>query len=129
VTLDETFAILKPDLSVATIAVTPSVYAELDARFDHFKSHVLVSSHEFVSDWGLWERHPAGDEVVILMSGAATLRMMVDAGEQVVELRDPGSFAIVPRNTWHTAEIREATRMVFVTPGEGTENRADPLIP
>jgi len=63
------------------------------------------------------------------MSGAATLRMMVDAGEKVVELRDPGSFAIVPRNTWHTAEIREATRMVLVTPGEGTENRADPLIP
>jgi mannose-6-phosphate isomerase-like protein (cupin superfamily) len=126
VKLDETFAILKPDLSIDTIAVTPSVYAELDARFDHFKSHVLVASYEFESDWGVWEIHPAGDEIVILLSGAATLRMKIDSTEKVVELRESGSFAVVPRNTWHTAKIREATRMMFVTPGEGTENRADP---
>ena len=124
--LDETFAILKPDLTVETAAVTPSVYAELDARFDNFKSHVLISSYEFESDWGVWEKHPAGDELVILLSGAATLRIKLESGENVVELREPGSFAVVPRNAWHTAEIREATRMMFVTPGEGTENRVDP---
>jgi uncharacterized cupin superfamily protein len=126
VKLDETFAVLKPDLSIDTVAVSPSIYAELDARFDNFKSHVLVSNHAFESDWGVWERHPAGDEIVILLSGAASLRIKMDSGENVVELREPGSFAIVPRNCWHTAEIRQATRMMFVTPGEGTENRADP---
>ena len=124
--LDETFAVLKPDLSVDTIEVTPSIYAELDARFANFKSHVLVSSYEFAADWGAWEIHPAGDEIVVLISGAATLRMKSDAGEDVVELREPGAFAVVPRNTWHTAKIRQATRMLFITPGEGTENRADP---
>jgi uncharacterized cupin superfamily protein len=126
VKLDETFAVLKPDLSIDTVAVTPSIYAELDARFDNFKSHVLVSSHLFEADWGAWEKHPAGDEIVILTSGAASLRIKMASGENVIELREPGSFAIVPRDTWHTAEIREPTRMMFVTPGEGTENRADP---
>jgi uncharacterized cupin superfamily protein len=126
VKLDETFAVLKPDLSIETVAVTPAVYAELDARFEHFKSHVLISSYEFDSDWGVWEMHPAGDEIVMLLSGKATLRMKSDSAEKVVELREPGSFAVVPRNTWHTAEIRELTRMMFITPGEGTENRANP---
>ena len=124
--LDQVFAILKPDLSMDTVAVTPAVYAELDAKFDHFKSHVLVSSYEFESDWVVWENHPAGDELVILLSGAATLRMKGDRGETVVQLSEPGAFAVVPRNTWHTAEIGEPTRMIFVTPGAGTENRVDP---
>ena len=95
--LDETFATVKPDLSVETAARTPSVYAE------------LVASYQFESDWGVWEIHPAGDEIVILLSGAATLRIKIEFGENVVELREPGSFAVVPRNYWHTAEIREAT--------------------
>jgi hypothetical protein len=64
VKLDETFAVLKPDLSIETVAVTSSIYAELDARFDNFKSHVLVSSYEFESDWGAWEIHPAGAWII-----------------------------------------------------------------
>jgi hypothetical protein len=33
---------------------------------------------------------------------------------------------VVPRNTWHTARVSGTTRMLFITPGEGTEIRADP---
>ncbi|MEZ5501849.1 MAG: cupin [Halioglobus sp.] len=118
---------MKPNLAIDTVAVTPAVYAELDARYDQFKSHVLVSSHEFESDWGMWEKHPAGDELVVLVSGAAALHIKTDSGEDIVQLREPGSYAVVPRNAWHTARISEQTVMLFITPGEGTENRVEPL--
>ena len=120
--LEHTFAVLKPDLSVETVAVSPDIYAELDARFDNFKSHALVSIYAFDSDWKVWERHPAGDEIVVLLSGAARMALRKDSGEEIVELKAPGAFVVVPRNTWHTAYVSAKARMLFVTPGEGTEN-------
>lgn len=121
--LDRTFAVLGPDLRVTPVPVTPGVYEELDARFDGFKSHVLVSLVAFDTDWPTWEIHPAGDEIVVLLSGRATLHLKIAEGERQAALSEPGSYVVVPRNTWHTAKIAEQTRMLFVTPGEGTENR------
>ena len=48
-------------------------------------------------------------------------------GEDVVTLSEPGYYVIVPRGVWHTARVREPTQMLFVTPGEGTENREEPV--
>ncbi len=36
------------------------------------------------------------------------------------------TFVVVPKNTWHTAKVHAPTMMLFVTPGEGTENRESP---
>lgn len=124
--LKDVFAVLKPDLSIEPVPVTPTIYADLDARFDSFKSHVLVSIYEFDADWGVWERHPAGDEIVMLLSGSATLVLRTPSGEQATELTEPDSYLIIPRNTWHTARTSCRVRMLFVTPGEGTENREHP---
>lgn len=123
--LEDTFAVVKPDLLVETIDVSPTLYSDLDARFDGFRSCVLVSTHEFKEDWPSWERHPAGDEIVVLLSGAARMVLGTDSSQEVVELATSGAYVVVPRNTWHTARIWQPTRMLFVTPGEGTENRAD----
>ena len=126
--LQNTFAVIKPDLSVETIDVSPTLYPDLDARFDQFRSHQLVATYEFTEDWPTWERHPHGDEIVILLSGAATMVLKRESQQELVELALPGDYLVVPRNTWHTARIRSATRMLFITPGEGTENRADPEV-
>lgn len=123
--LQNTFAVIRPDLSVETIDVSATIYQDLDARFDQFRSHQLVSTYEFTEDWPTWERHPQGDEIVILLSGAATMVLQREAGPQFVEMAVPGEYVVVPRNTWHTARVRTATRMLFITPGEGTENRAE----
>ena len=123
--LAEVFAVLTPQLSVEPIDVSPSVFDELGSRFTGFKNHVLVSCFEFAADWPTWERHPAGDEIVVLLSGKVTLLLRTAKGDTRIELSQMGSFVIVPRDTWHTARAAEPTRMLFVTPGEGTENRAD----
>ncbi|HTP48068.1 MAG TPA: cupin [Casimicrobiaceae bacterium] len=121
--LASTFVVVEPDHRAVPVAVTPTIYEELDRVFDHFKGRMLVASFSFEADWPSWEIHPAGDEIVCLMSGEAT--MVLDRGgvEETVRLREPGSFVIVPKGTWHTARTAVPTTMLFVTPGEGTRNR------
>ncbi len=120
--LDSTFVVLQPDLSAVPVPVTPTIWQELDQRFAGFKGRVLVSCFSFDSDWDTWEMHPAGDEIVCLLSGRAALEF--EGRGHVAELAEPGSYVIVPKGTWHTAHTRVPTRMLFITPGEGTQNKA-----
>lgn len=116
--LSKVFAVLSPALTVSPVPVTPDVYQRLDADFDSFRGHVLISAFEFSAPWPMWERHPAGDETVILLDGDVTLTLRT-AADQRVRLSAPGQFLIVPRDTWHTAVPHVATRMIFITPGRG----------
>lgn len=83
----------------------------------------LMSQHTFSADWPVWERHPAGDELVMLLSGAADLVLETMDGEHVAGLRHPGAYVLVPAGTWHTARTREPASALFITPGRGTEHR------
>jgi uncharacterized cupin superfamily protein len=74
------------------------------------------------SSWTSWERHPAGEELVVLLDGRMTLIQEIDGAERRVDLR-AGEAAINPRNVWHTSDIDEPCRTLFVTPGRGTEHR------
>ena len=120
--LVSTFVVLQPDQCAVPVAVTPTIWQELDQRFDDFKGRVLVSCFSFDSDWDTWEMHPAGDEIVCLLSGRVTFEF--EGRGHVAELSVPGTYVIVPRGTWHTAHTRVPTKMLFITPGEGTENKA-----
>ncbi len=120
--LESTFVVLQPDRSAVPVAVTPAIWQELDRRFEDFKGRLLVACFSFEHDWETWERHPAGDEVVCLISGRASLEF--EGRGVVAELSVPGSFVVVPRGTWHTAHTDVPTRMLFITPGEGTQNKA-----
>jgi mannose-6-phosphate isomerase-like protein (cupin superfamily) len=122
--LRDTFVVMGRGLEATPVDVTPSVYEELDRRFDGFRGCALVARYDFTGDWPTWEMHPAGDEVVVLLSGAAEMVLDRGDGKETVSLRQPGSFVIVPKGTWHTARIAEPTSMLFVTPGEGTQNKA-----
>ena len=119
----KSFVVMGPDHSAIGVDVTTTIWEDLDRRFDHFKGHLLVARFDFEADWPSWEIHPAGDEVVVLMSGYAD--MILDRGgrHEVSSLALPGAFVIVPKGTWHTARTSTPTSMLFVTPGQGTENR------
>jgi mannose-6-phosphate isomerase-like protein (cupin superfamily) len=121
--LTSDFVVLRPDHAATPVAVTPTLFEDLDHTFGGFTDHLLVSAFAFDTDWPTWERHPAGDELVLLLSGEATLVLQTEHGEEAVTLREPGTYVIVRKGTWHTARTSTPTRMVFITPGEGTENR------
>jgi quercetin dioxygenase-like cupin family protein len=69
-----------------------------------------------------WERHPAGDEVVICLSGRMTVIRNVDGQEDLVEL-GPGEAMINPGGVWHTVDVHESAQFMTITPGVGTEHR------
>ena len=120
----DTFAVLQPDLAVKPVPLSPTLYPDLDKNFNGFANHVLVSVHEFSEPWATWERHPVGDEIVMLLSGEVRMSMRIASSNQTVVLKEAGSYLIVPKDTWHTASPVLPTRLLFVTPGQGTENKS-----
>ena len=119
-------AIFTPGLDVKTKALSPAFYPELEAEFNGFAGHVLISQHHFAEDWPTWEVHPAGDEFVTLITGDITLVLWQDQQEHALRLSTPSDFVIIPKGVWHTARVHAPTTMLFVTPGEGTKNAAAP---
>jgi mannose-6-phosphate isomerase-like protein (cupin superfamily) len=83
----------------------------------------LMSAFTFSGAWETWERHPAGEELVMLLSGTVTLMLESPDGVRSVRLTTPGSYVLVPPNTWHTASAKVESSLLFLTPGAGTEHR------
>ena len=121
--IDRDFVVIGPDKEAFIERFDSTLYARLDRDYNGFKAHDLVSCYEFDRDWPSWEIHPNGDEIVILLSGKVTIVLQSDQGDQSIHLDKQGEFLIVPRNVWHTAQTANKTRMLFITPGEGTQNK------
>lgn len=95
--------------------------ALMNGRLGQFSR--LLSFFAYEKDWDTWERHPAGEEFVCVLEGEVDLLLEQDGVRRTVTLNQPGAYVLVPKNTWHTAKVRRPCRMLFITPGEGTENR------
>ena len=121
----ETFAILTPELTVEPRDVSPDFYPSLNTDFDGFAGHVLISAHRFDSAWETWECHPNGDEIVILLSGSAIMQLAFSDDTSSVSLNQAGQYVVVPKGIWHTATEADDASMLFITSGEGTENRTE----
>jgi mannose-6-phosphate isomerase-like protein (cupin superfamily) len=67
-----------------------------------------------------WERHPNGDEIVFIVSGATTLHLITAEERESVSLR-AGVMAIVPKNAWHQFEAPDGVCVMTATP-EPTEH-------
>ena len=101
----------------------PEFLAEYGARFaaDGDEGR-LVCVFDQPATWDSWERHPAGEEVVVLLAGRVDVIQDIDGEHRKVELR-PGEALVNPAGVWHTADVHEPGRALFITPGRGTENR------
>lgn len=82
----------------------------------------LVTVGEMTASWDSWERHPAGEEVVALLSGRADLIQEIDGEERRIVLR-AGQFIVNPPGVWHTADVHQPGQALFITPGMGTEHK------
>ena len=74
------------------------------------------------SNWRHWECHTLGDELVIVLAGKANFIQEV-SGKEVVLPVEAGSTIINPRGVWHTADIVEPIKAIYLTPAKGTEHR------
>ncbi|HEU4951418.1 MAG TPA: cupin domain-containing protein [Holophagaceae bacterium] len=127
--LRSTFIVLDPRQAATPVPVTPGLYEALDADFQGFAGCWLMAEHAFTADWPTWEMHPKGDEILYLLSGEATLHLYADGVERELPFNTPGGCVIIPKGVWHTAKVRSACTLLFITPGEGTRNVVDPRNP
>jgi quercetin dioxygenase-like cupin family protein len=126
------------DLTTRPIHLGPGASAEVEPEFtgdmqwyiDYETRHAtdgaegrLVGIHTFTESWGMWERHPAGCEVVLCTAGKMTLHQELPNGQVQKTALSPGQYAINAPGTWHTADIDGEATAVFITPGMGTEHR------
>jgi uncharacterized cupin superfamily protein len=121
--LSSTYVVLGANGDTTPIAVSDRFFADIKSEFGDFKGKRLVSHFTFDKDCDTWEMHPAGDEFVCLLSGQVDFILEQDGVENTVHLNAPGTFVLVPRGIWHTTRVYTPSSMLFVTPGEGTQNR------
>ena len=74
-------------------------------------------------DWPTWERHTDGDELVIILEGAGTFIQDIDGEERRMTIA-PGATVVNPKGVWHTADVTEPMRAIYLTPCPGTEHKA-----
>lgn len=102
---------------------SPSYLEGYEQRFkgDGIEGRLVVVSPE-EKTWTQWERHPAGDEVVFLLSGRVDVVQDQNGTEVTIPLR-AGEAMINPKGIWHRGVVHEPGNALFITPGLGTEHR------
>jgi hypothetical protein len=122
--LRSTYAHLIEDGSVSLLPISEAFWPEV-MRGEHpeLEQGRLVSCFDFSKNWTSWERHPHGEELVILLRGQVQLLLEHGDGVERVRLTGPGQFVSIPRDTWHTVHTEVPCSMLFVTHGRGTEHR------
>jgi len=121
---EKTYLHLGAEGTAVPLEVDESFWEKLTTGgFDHLGPGRLVSTYDFNEDWASWEQHPAGEEVVVLISGAMEFVLETESGEQKISMNQPGQFLLVPRGAWHTANVVQSAKALFITPGEGTAHR------
>lgn len=118
----DTYFHLGADGAVSSLPGGESFWSQPEAALAGVGKDWLITEFECATDWANWEMHPHADEFVYLLSGSATLVFESPAGPVRVPLEGRGAV-VVPKGTWHTAEVSAPSRMLFVTMGADTRHK------
>ncbi|MFJ7631278.1 cupin domain-containing protein [Streptomyces sp. NPDC097595] len=69
-----------------------------------------------------WESHPAGDELVVCLSGSVTITRDVDGVRDQVRL-GPGEATVNPAGVWHAVDMEGPSSVLAITATLGTDHR------
>jgi mannose-6-phosphate isomerase-like protein (cupin superfamily) len=120
-TLESTFINLRPDDSAKALKISPRFWATIGKRTDLGDGRLMGMTAQ-KADWPHWERHPGGDEILVMVSGEMDLVLETRSGNRRVRLKAGQTF-VVPRGVWHRGLARKPGKLMFITPGAGTEHR------
>lgn len=121
--LFSTFVHVKGNGAASSIEVNETFWQDLmtGARTD-LNEGWLAAAFRMTGNSPTWEMHPAGDELLLLLSGKVDIVMQDGEDERIVELR-AGRACIVPRGAWHRQVVHEPGELLGITFGKGTEHR------
>jgi len=114
-TLDSTYIHLRPDESALAMEGGPAFWAGIAQRHDLDHGRLMGSTDQ-TKDWDHWERHPAGDEILVLLSGELELVLQTGRGERRARLKAGQTF-VVPKGLWHRGIVHKPGDLMFITPG------------
>ena len=120
--LDTTYVQLHDGPAATPISVDPHFWDRIQERKELHEGRLLIVTHQ-TGAMTHWEMHPAGDELLYLLSGNIDLILEAHDSDEVVNLR-PGTAVIVPQGTWHTLTVNEPGDLLSITRGAGTQVRA-----
>jgi len=128
--LTNTYVFLEDGGRAPTIEVTETFWRDLmggnpsspDAALVAQGEGWLTAIYRMERDTPTWEMHPAGDELLVLLSGEIDVVFEGGDGNHIVELR-AGTSCLVPRGTWHKQVVRTPGQELVVTYGKGTRHR------
>jgi mannose-6-phosphate isomerase-like protein (cupin superfamily) len=78
----------------------------------------VASPDELHSD--IWEMHPAGDEVLLMLSGELGLEY-ADGSCRGISALGAGRGVVMPRGVWHRLLLREPGLSMVLSPSQGTK--------
>jgi mannose-6-phosphate isomerase-like protein (cupin superfamily) len=119
--LASTYLHLRADESAVAMEGGDKFWAGIAKRTDLEQGRLMGRTSQS-EDWDHWERHPAGDEILTLLSGELELVLDLPEGERRAVLTAGQTF-VVPRGIWHRGIVRQPGELMFITPGAGTEHR------
>jgi mannose-6-phosphate isomerase-like protein (cupin superfamily) len=70
---------------------------------------------------GPWERHPDGDELIVVLEGGGEITVLGEGEPVRAELR-PGRLFVCPRGLWHRPVATPSMTALYVTPLTGSEH-------
>ena len=119
--LNATYVHLRPDDSALAMQGGKEFWMGIEDRRDLDQGRLMGASQQ-TADWDHWERHPAGEEILTLLSGELEIVLATKAGEERAVLK-AGQTLVVPVGIWHRGIVRTPGELLFVTAGAGTEHR------
>ena len=121
--LINTYVHLKDGADAVPVAVGDDFWATIGKRTELHSGRLVTLFHiQSTDEWVHWEMHPAGDEIVCLLSGAIDLILQEGERERILELRSRAA-GIIPRGVWHRAIVHTPSDVLFITRGAGTQLR------
>ena len=118
-----TYIHLRDDGAAVRVEVSPTFWQEvMGGRRRELSEGRLVAVFRYEEDWTSAEMHPAGDEIVYVLTGAIDLVLQEATGDRTIGL-DSGTGHLVPKGVWHTARVRAPGNVLHVTAGAGTRHR------
>lgn len=103
---------LRAEVSQLTSHDAPRLLGSLD------RATILVTKFSGLAPW---ERHPDGDELIVVLEGGGDITVLTDDGPVRSELR-PGRLFVCPKGLWHRAHAQPAMTALYVTPLAGGEH-------
>jgi mannose-6-phosphate isomerase-like protein (cupin superfamily) len=122
--LNSTYVQLHDGPAAVLVPVDTDFWEHIEERTELHQGRLLMVTHQSGA-MPHWEMHPAGDELLYLLSGKIDVVLERNRSEEAVCLT-ARTAVIVPQGVWHTLRIHEPGDLLSITRGEGTQVR--PLV-